>query len=59
MKVGIWQKDMRLIAAALEESQVPAPLFSATVPIYNAAMALGHAENDTAAVFDVLSRMSS
>ncbi len=59
MKVGIWQKDMRLIAAALEESQVPAPLFAATVPIYNAAMALGHAEHDTAAVFDVLSRMSS
>jgi hypothetical protein len=29
------------------------------VPIYNAAMALGHAEHDTAAVFDVLQRMSS
>ena len=31
----------------------------ATVPLYNAAMALGHAEHDTAAVFDVLARMSS
>ena len=59
MKVGIWQKDMQLIAAALAEAQVPAPLFAATVPVYNAAMALGHAEHDTAAVFDVLSRMSS
>ena len=59
MKVGIWQKDMKLIAAALADAQVPAPLFAATVPIYNAAMALGHAEHDTAAVFDVLSRMSS
>ena len=59
MKVGIWQKDMKLIAAALAEAQVPAPLFAATVPVYNAAMALGHAEHDTAAVFDVLSRMSS
>jgi len=59
MKVGIWQKDMQLIAAALADAQVPAPLFAATVPIYNAAMALGHAEHDTAAVFDVLSRMSS
>lgn len=59
MKVGIWQKDMKLIAAALADAQVPAPLFSATVPIYNAAMALGHAEHDTAAVFDVLSQMSS
>lgn len=59
MKVGIWQKDMKLIAAALAEAQVPAPLFAATVPVYNAAMALGHAEHDTAAVFDVLSKMSS
>jgi L-threonate 2-dehydrogenase len=59
MKVGIWQKDMKLIAAALADAQVPAPLFAATVPVYNAAMALGHAEHDTAAVFDVLLRMSS
>jgi 3-hydroxyisobutyrate dehydrogenase-like beta-hydroxyacid dehydrogenase len=59
MRVGIWQKDMQLIAAALAAAQVPAPLFAATVPIYNAAMALGHAEHDTAAVFDVLSKMSS
>jgi putative dehydrogenase len=59
MKVGIWQKDMKLIAAALADAQVPAPLFAATVPVYNAAMALGHADHDTAAVFDVLSRMSS
>ena len=59
MKVGIWQKDMKLIAAALEAAQVPAPLFAASVPVYNAAMALGHAEHDTAAVFDVLARMSS
>lgn len=59
MKVGIWQKDMALIAAALAEAQVPAPVFSATVPIYNAAMALGHSEHDTASVFNVLSKMSS
>lgn len=59
MKVGIWQKDMQLIAAALSAAQVPAPLFAATVPVYNAAMALGHAEHDTAAVFDVLLKMSS
>lgn len=59
MKVGIWQKDMQLIAAALAAAQVPAPLFAATVPVYNAAMALGHAEHDTAAVFDVLLKMSA
>jgi putative dehydrogenase len=59
MKISVWQKDMKLIAQALAEAQVPAPLFSATVPIYNAAMGMGHAEHDTAAVYDVLARMSS
>lgn len=59
MKVAIWQKDMALIAAALANAQVPAPLFSASVPVYNAAMALGHGEHDTASVFNVLLRMSS
>jgi 3-hydroxyisobutyrate dehydrogenase-like beta-hydroxyacid dehydrogenase len=57
MKVGVWQKDMKLIHAALAATHTPAPLFAATEPIYNAAMAAGHAEHDTAAVFDVLARM--
>ncbi len=59
MKVEVWQKDMQLIAAALRQAGVPAPLFAATVPIYDAAMGMGHAQHDTAAVFDVLDRMSS
>jgi putative dehydrogenase len=59
MKVSVWQKDMKLIAQALVDTHVPAPLFAATIPVYNAAMGMGHADNDTAAVFDVLSRMSS
>ena len=59
MKVSVWQKDMKLIAQALVDTEVPAPLFSATIPLYNAAVGMGHAEHDTAAVFDVLSRMSS
>lgn len=58
MKVEVWQKDMKLIAAALRDAGVPAPLFAATVPIYDAAMGLGHARHDTACVFDVLDRMS-
>ena len=58
MKVEVWQKDMRLIAEALRAAGVPAPLFAASVPVYDAAMALGHAQHDTAAVFDVLDRMS-
>lgn len=59
MKVEVWQKDMRLIGAALREAGVPAPLFAATVPIYDAAAGLGHALHDTACVYDVLDRMSS
>lgn len=57
MKVSIWQKDMRLIQEALNATDTAAPLFSATIPIYNAAMALGHAGHDTAAVFSVLEHM--
>jgi len=57
MKVGVWQKDMQLINAALALTGTPAPLFAATQPIYNAAFSAGHAEHDTAAVFDVLARM--
>lgn len=59
MKISVWQKDMKLIAQALVDMQVPAPLFTATIPLYNAAMGMGHENNDTAAVFDVLKRMSS
>jgi 3-hydroxyisobutyrate dehydrogenase-like beta-hydroxyacid dehydrogenase len=59
MKVSIWQKDMKLIAAALAEANVPAPLFSACIPVYNAAMGMGHGESDTAAVYDVLEKMSA
>ena len=58
MKVSTWQKDMRLITDALRETDTPAPLFSATVPIYNAAMALGHGMDDTAAVYAVLERLT-
>lgn len=58
MKVSTWQKDMKLITEALSHSATPAPLFAATQGIYNAAMGLGHADHDTASVFDVLERMS-
>ena len=58
MKVSTWQKDMRLINDALQASDTPAPLFSASLPIYNAAMALGHAADDTAAVYAVLERLT-
>lgn len=58
MKVDIWQKDMQIIAEALREAGVPAPLFAATVPIYNAAQSLGHGQDDTASVMAVLQAMT-
>ena len=56
MKVSTWQKDMRLISDELTATDTAAPLFAATLPIYNAAMALGHGADDTAAVYAVLER---
>ena len=54
----VFQKDLRLISEALVTAGCPAPLFSATLPFYTAALASGHAEHDTAAVYEVLERMS-
>ncbi len=48
MKVGVWQKDMRIIADFARALDCPTPLFAATTAIYNAAMAQGFAESDTA-----------
>lgn len=58
MKVEVWQKDMAIIAQALAELSMPAPLFAACVPIYHAAMAQGHALHDTASVYAVLEQMA-
>ena len=54
----VFQKDLRLIGEALVGAGSPAPLFSATLPLYTAAMASGHAEHDPAAVYEVLERMA-
>jgi putative dehydrogenase len=54
MKVGVWQKDMRIIGEFARDLDCPTPLFAATTPIYNAAMAQGFAEADTASVCAVL-----
>jgi len=54
MKCSVWQKDMDVIGAFARKLKVPTPLFSATLPIYAAAMKSGHANDDTAAVCAVL-----
>jgi 3-hydroxyisobutyrate dehydrogenase-like beta-hydroxyacid dehydrogenase len=59
MKVGVWQKDMTIIGEFARELDCPTPLFAATTPIYNAAMALGFADSDTASVCAVLERWAT
>jgi 3-hydroxyisobutyrate dehydrogenase-like beta-hydroxyacid dehydrogenase len=54
MKCSVWQKDMDVIGAFAKEMRVPTPLFSATLPVYAAALKSGHAEDDTAAVCAIL-----
>ncbi len=58
MKVATWQKDMSVIGDFAQHLGCPTPLFSATLPIYAAAMATGHAAHDTAAVCAVLESMA-
>ena len=58
MKISVWQKDMDVIGSFAQAIGVPTPLFSATLPIYAAAMSTGHAAHDTAAVCAVLEGMA-
>jgi len=56
MSVRMWQKDMAIIGAFARELGAATPLFDATAPLYEAAMARGFAESDTAAVHALLRR---
>ncbi len=58
MKISTWQKDMSVIGDFAQQVGCPTPLLSATLPIYAAAMATGHAAHDTAAVCAVLEAMA-
>ena len=58
MKVEVWQKDMKIIADFAARLGAPTPLFSASAPLYNAAMAQGHAKDDTASVCAVLESLA-
>ena len=59
MKTSLWQKDMAVIGGFAEHIGAPTPLFSATLPIYAAALSTGHAAHDTAAVCAVLEAMAA
>jgi L-threonate 2-dehydrogenase len=54
MKVSTWQKDTHVIGEFANALRCPTPLFSATEPIYAAALASGHGADDTASVCAVL-----
>jgi 3-hydroxyisobutyrate dehydrogenase-like beta-hydroxyacid dehydrogenase len=58
MKMSVWQKDMDIIGGFAQAIGAPTPLFSATLPLYAAAMSSGHAGHDTAAVCAVLEAMA-
>jgi 3-hydroxyisobutyrate dehydrogenase-like beta-hydroxyacid dehydrogenase len=58
MKNYVWQKDMAVIGEFAAKLGVPTPMFSATLPIYAAAMSTGYAEQDTGAVCGVLEKMA-
>jgi 3-hydroxyisobutyrate dehydrogenase-like beta-hydroxyacid dehydrogenase len=58
MKVEVWQKDMKIIGEYATGLGVPTPLFSASAPVYTAAMAQGFDKQDTASVCAVLEAMA-
>jgi L-threonate 2-dehydrogenase len=58
MKVATWQKDMDVIGSFAQALGAPTPLFSATLPIYAAALSSGYAMQDTAATCAVLEAMA-
>lgn len=58
MKNEVWQKDMKIIGEFAASLGAPTPLFNASAAIYNAAMALGYAREDTGAVCAVLERLA-
>jgi L-threonate 2-dehydrogenase len=58
MKIDVWQKDMAIIASFAADLGVVTPLFSASAPVYDAAIGLELGGKDTAAVCAVLERMA-
>ena len=58
MKLDVWQKDMDLIEAFASDLDARTPLFSATAPLYEAAIQAGLGNQDTAAVCEVLEKAS-
>ena len=58
MPLSLWQKDLKLIAEFTENLACPTPIFSATLPLFNTAIASGYGDDDTAAVARVYRDLS-
>jgi L-threonate 2-dehydrogenase len=58
MKISVWQKDMQVIGDFAAELGCKTPLFDASKPIYDAALAQGLGAMDTGAVAAVLEGMA-
>jgi 3-hydroxyisobutyrate dehydrogenase-like beta-hydroxyacid dehydrogenase len=58
MPLELWRKDLRIIGDFANALCCPTPLFSACVPLFNAAVASGFGDQDTAAVCTVLEAMA-
>lgn len=58
MPLELWRKDMRVIADFANSLACPTPMFSAAVPLFNAAVASGFGDQDTAAVATVIETMA-
>jgi len=58
MRNSTWQKDMKVIGEYAASVGCPTPLFSASEPIYRAAISTGYADQDTGAVCAVLEAMA-
>jgi 3-hydroxyisobutyrate dehydrogenase-like beta-hydroxyacid dehydrogenase len=58
MPLDLWRKDLRVITEFAASLCAPTPMFAAAVPLFNAAVASGFGDQDTAAVTLVLERMA-
>ena len=58
MRISTWQKDMRIIAQFAASVGAPTPLLDATAPLYDAALAQGRGEQDTASVYAVMAELA-
>lgn len=59
MKLAVWQKDLDIITSFARDLGAPTPLFSATLPVYAAAVSSRSGDDDTASVCAVLEELAA